>query len=389
MKKTKPELILAIILGILLIIMVIVLMVKPKSNKDVIQTGAEMTTSEQGQTSKQKEIIQKSREEELKNASMHSGKVLCQIGEQIIYYKDTNKTIYQFKEGETQGKKLATLKTGAEKIYFDGESVYAIPSYYSGKGIYRIDLAGKVTTIYSGAALQLWLTQDSIYFVKQIGYDTINQNPQGTLCKMNKDGSGVVELAKSVKNYFFLQNDKIYYTTQNREMYVISQDGSNPEKLAEGRKFALNVEDNYLLYIDYADQESEHILSLTDKTDTAIGHFGLVYHFMGNTYVNLRKKPENGNLEDDYTLVQIDQNGKVKELGKILTPQDTLCYVIEGKAYINNGQEGMRIVDLATKQKIDKDGLTASSFYLGGYGYTVQSSKEAEIELKKVDLLVE
>lgn len=389
MKKTKPELILAVILGILLIIMIIVLIVKPKSNKDVTQTGAEIGTSEQRQTSQQKEKIQKAREEELKNSSMHSGKVLCQMREQIIYYKDTNKTIYQFKEGETQGKKLATLSLGAEKLYFDGECVYAIPSYYSGKGIYRIDLTGKVTTIYSGVSLQLWLSQDSIYFVKQIGYDTINQNPQGTLCKMNKDGSGVVELAKSVKNYFFLQNDKIYYTTQNREMYVINQDGSNQVKLTEGRKFALNVEDNYLLYIDYADQEAEHILTLSDKTDTVIGHYGLVSHFMGNTYVNLRKKLENSTLEEDETLVQIDQEGKVKELGKILTSQDTLCYVIEGKAYINNAQEGMRIVDLATKQKLDKEDLTLSTFYLGGYGYTIQSSKDSEIELKKVDLLVE
>lgn len=389
MRKTKPELILAVILGILLIIMVIILIVKPKQNKDLIQTGAEMNSAEQTQTSRQKEKIQKAREEEMKNSSMHSGKLLCQMGEKMIYYKDTNKTVYQFKEGESQGKKLATLSVGAEKIYFDGEAVYAIPSYYSGKGIYRIDLEGKVTTIYSGVSLQLWLTEDHIYFVKQIGYDTINQNPQGTLCRMNKDGSEVVELAKSVKNYFFLENNKIYYTTQNREMYVIDQDGNNQVKLTEGRRFALNVEENYLLYLDYADQEAEHILSLKDKTDTTIGHFGQVYHFMGNTYVNLRKKTENGTIENDYTLVQIDQEGKVKELGKILTPQDTLCYIIEGKAYINHVQNGMHIVDLATQQKEEKDNLVVSNFYLGGYGYTIQSAKDGEIEWKKIDLLEE
>ena len=49
-----------------------------------------------------------------------------------------------------------------------------------------------------------------IYFVNQIGFDTINQNPQGTLCSMEKDGTQITNIAENVKNYFYINNNKIY-----------------------------------------------------------------------------------------------------------------------------------------------------------------------------------
>ena len=33
---------------------------------------------------------------------------------------------------------------GIEKIYFDGEYIYLLPSYYRGKGITKIDLLGNL-----------------------------------------------------------------------------------------------------------------------------------------------------------------------------------------------------------------------------------------------------
>ena len=62
-----------------------------------------------------------------------------------------------------------------------------------------------------------------------------------------------------------LNNNKIYYTTQNRKMYQINTDGTEQTELAQGRKFVLNVTDKYLTYIDYAEQEAKHILNLETK----------------------------------------------------------------------------------------------------------------------------
>ena len=85
---------------------------------------------------------------------------------------------------------------------------------------------------------------------------------------MNKNGEELKEIASSVKNYFYIQNDKIYYTTQTRQMYQMNLDGTSPELIQEGRKFALGVSGKYLIYIDYANQELTNIYNLETKEET-------------------------------------------------------------------------------------------------------------------------
>jgi len=119
---------------------------------------------------------------------------------------------------------------------------------------------------------------------------------------MDKDGQNVEELVQNIKNYFFLQNDKIYYTTQDRKMYSINKDGSEQKELTQGRKFVIYVSDKYLIYIDYTSQEAEHILNLETNEDTVIGHFGQLRNYQGRTFVNARKRLDDGSIEDDYTL---------------------------------------------------------------------------------------
>ena len=91
---------------------------------------------------------------------------------------------------------------------------------------------------------------------------------------MDKDGNNIKELAENVKNYFYIQNNKIYYTTQDRKMYVIDIDGSNKEELVQGRKFVINTADKYIVYIDYSSQEAKHIFNLDTKEDSIVGYFG-------------------------------------------------------------------------------------------------------------------
>ena len=58
----------------------------------------------------------------------------------------------------------------------------------------------------------MWLTDDEIYFIDQIGFDDMNQTPQGNLCIIDKDGQNKQTLIDIVKNYFKIQGDYIYYT---------------------------------------------------------------------------------------------------------------------------------------------------------------------------------
>lgn len=390
MKEKKTEIILGIILTILIIIMVVLLFVnsgKRNEQNYISDTKETQTTSTQiSETQSTNTNQQKIEKLEEKNQSMQSGALFCKIEDTIVYYEEKTKSIYTFNNNENKGSKIGTLESGANKIYFDGQNIYAIPSYYKGRGIYKIDLQGKVEKIYEQASLQLWLTDDQIYFVKQIGFDEINQNPQGTLCVMNKDGSGVTEIAQNVKNDFFIQNDKIYYTTQNRKMYEIKTDGTNQVQLTEGRRFVLNVSEQYLLYIDYGDQEAYHILNLETKEDTVIGKDGFTLEALGNTYVNINRKIENGTIETEPTFMKIEKDGKVTEVEKIVPIDDEILYVTEKKIYASSKTTGNYQIDIETKQKENVEELKECKYYVGNKAYEVNTDTNGEMTLKTVDL---
>ena len=273
MEEKKGNLILGIILAILMIIAIVIVIVNP--NKE--DKTAKITQNIKGETNIQKQSDSNEKninDEEEKNTSMNTGGKFCKIDNKIVFYEDINKSIYLYNVDENKTTKLATVEDSIDKMYFDGENIYYVPSYYMGKGIYSVDLQGNTKKIYDGSSLQLWIDGDKIYFVKQIGYDQINGNPQGTLSVMDKDGTNITELSENLKNYFYIQNDKIYYTTQDRKMYVIDKDGSNKEELVQGRKFVIDTADKYIVYIDYASQEAKHILNLDTKEDSIVGYFG-------------------------------------------------------------------------------------------------------------------
>jgi hypothetical protein len=271
-------------------------------------------------------------------------------------------------------------------MYFDGENIYYVPYYYQAKGIYKIDLQGNVKKIYNGASLQLWITESEIYFVNQIGYDDLNQNPQGTLCVMDKDGQDVKELAKNIKNYFFIQNEKIYYTTQDRKMYAINLDGSEPVNLVQGRKFVIASSDNYIVYVDYANQEANHILNTKTNEDIIVGYFGETIKSQGKTYLNTRKILEDGAIDTDYTLFEIDEDGNTTEIGNVNNLEETIKYIANEKLYASNQQEGTYIIDLENKNKENASNYNNCSFYIGGYGYKIENSEDEEIIIEKLEL---
>ena len=332
MEEKKGNIVLFSILVLLMIVAIAIVIVNPNKIEKTPEMHEEI---QENQIDNKNEInINQINEQEERKVSMQDGANFCKIGSQIIFYEDRNKTIYLHDLNESKTSKLVTLQHDLNKMYFDGQNVYYIPSYYSAKGIYKIDLQGNIQKIYEGTSLQLLITENEIYFVKQIGYDDFNHNPQGNICKMDKDGQNVEEVVQNIKNYFFLQNDKIYYTTQDRKMYSINKDGSEQKELTQGRKFVIYVSDKYLIYIDYTSQEAEHILNLETNEDTVIGHFGQLRNYQGRTFVNARKRLDDGSIEDNYTLFEIVEDGKIKEITKVANFGADLRYIVNEKAYI-------------------------------------------------------
>ena len=240
MKEKRTEIILSIILFILLIIALVMAIINPQKTKDTSSIEKQQNIEKEEVANNSNKNTETNKLEE-KTKSMQSGNTFCKIEGTIIYYQDSDKGIYIQKENDNQFTKLATIENGLEKMYFDGTSIYYMPNYYNDKGIYKVDLQGNTQKISENSSLQLYITDDKIYFVKQIGYDDYNKNPQGTLCVMDKDGSNLIELAQNIKNDFFISNGKIYYTTQTREMYQIDLDGTNKINLAKGRKFVIGA----------------------------------------------------------------------------------------------------------------------------------------------------
>ncbi len=385
MEEKRGNFILGIILAILMIIAIVIVIVNP--NK--VEKTAKTTKNVQGEASTQGQFernINQINDEEEKNASMNDGGKFCKVNNKIVFYEDANKSIYLYNLDDNKTNKIATVESSIDRLYFDGENIYYIPSYYMGKGIYKTDLQGNVKKIYEGSSLQLWISEEKIYFVKQIGYDQINGNPQGTLSVMDKDGNNIKELAENVKNYFYIQNNKIYYTTQDRKMYVIDIDGSNKEELVQGRKFVINTADKYIVYIDYSSQEAKHIFNLDTKEDSIVGYFGEIKEFQGETYINVRIRLDDGSLETDYTLFKIQEDGTVENLGKIANFGTDLKYIINGKAYLSNQQEGTYTIKLENGEKEGSDNYNKCRYFLGGYGYKIDDSNKDDIKIERIEL---
>lgn len=387
MDNKKGNIILGIILAILMVIAIAIVIINPNKVETVNYTKEqEDGNSESTSLINTNKVNNEELEKEEKQISMQKGGDFCKIGTTAVFYEEENKSIYTYNTEEKITKKIAEVPNGAEKIYFDGENIYSIPSYYKGKGIYKIDLNGTVTKIYEGSSLQLWLTDNKIYFVNQIGYDTINQNPQGTLCSMDKDGTNITNIAEKIKNYFTVNNDKIYYTTQNRKMYQINIDGTDEIELTQGRRFVLTVNDKYLTYIDYAEQEAKHILKLDTKEDVLVGYFGEVKTYAGNTYVNIRKRLDDGSIDEKYTLFEIKEDGTANEIGQYADFGTDLNYIINDKAYISNQNDGASIINLKDGEKLSSEDYKNCIYYLGGYGYKIDNSDLDDIKVERIEL---
>ena len=321
---------------------------------------------EETQKTEQNEIQEQQEKEEVKH-SMTSGDDFVKIDNIIAYLNPLEVNYLNIFNMETGEAIIVDTPKALSKIYFDGENIYGVPNHYTGQGIYKIDLQGNVTQIYEGESAQLWLTEDKIYFVKQDGFDQINQIPQGDLCSMDKNGENITTIIPNTRNYFKIQNDKIYYSNmETKALYVANLNGENIQELAQGRITISEVTDEYIIYLDYADSETYHILYLDDMTNHEVGRFGNCYIRQNEGYLFTRKLTDGtGNIENEFSIFRIDTESKEeKQIYKYKVGVPYLVYVYQNKAYIRN-QELERI-DLETG---NIEGTVKSGYYLDGYCY--------------------
>ena len=192
--------------------------------------------------------------------------------------------------------------------------------------------------------------------------------------------------SRKIKNYFAINNDKIYYTAQNRKMHEINIDGSNDTEIAQGRKFVITLNYKYLTYVDYAEQEAIHILNLETKDDVLVGYFGMVREYAGNTYINIRKRLDDGSLDEKYTLFNVKEDGTATEIGQFADFGTNLNYIINDKIYVGNSRDGVSIVNLKNGEKQTAEDYNNCRYYLGGYGYKVDDSNLDDIKVEKIEL---
>lgn len=397
----RKNTIIGIILAILMITAIIIGILNPNKVKTInnviniknknelnIEGKLNNTQAENNQTTSiltETEILQ---QEEKEYSMQNIRNKFCKVGNIAIYYNLENKNLYTYNLENNQIKKLASLQFSPDNIYFDGANVYIPVPYYNtanDKGIYKIDLNGNITKIYNDLSLQIILTDNKIYFVKQIGYDEINQNPQGELYYMDKDGQNVTKIADSVKNYFYMNNNKIYYTSQDRKMYQIDLEGNNQSELVQGRKFVLEVNDKYLIYTDYGDKEAKHILNLETHEDILLGYFGSAIKCDGKLYINAKKRLDDGSISEKLTIFELNENGTLKEYGTVGDITFTK-YVINNKAYLTSENNEIKVINLENMQEEDNTNYKDYQYFIGGCGYKIDSSNVDNIKIEKIEL---
>ena len=99
-----------------------------------------------------------------------------------------------------------------------------------------------------------------------------------------------------------------------------------------------------------------------------------------------RKRLDDGSLETDYTLLEIKEDGIVQEYGKFADFGTDLKYIMNGKAYLYNQQEGTYTINLEDNQKENAGNYKECRYFLGGYGYKIDDSNEKDIKVERIEL---
>ena len=104
------------------------------------------------------------------------------------------------------------------------------------------------------------------------------------------------------------------------------------------------------------------------------------------TYLNARKRLDDGSLENEFTLFEIQDDATVKEIGKIANMGTELKYIVNKKAYLSTQQEGTYTINLENNQKETEEKYNDCRFFLGGYGYKINDADINDIKIERIEL---
>jgi len=318
-----------------------------------------------------------------KNYSMQTGEIFAKVGNTMVFSTFFDNCIYKYDLKNKELTNLCELEDGILHLYFDGEYIYCMPYYYRGKGIYKIDLSGNVEKIYSGASLQLWITDNEIYFVDQIGFDDINQIPQGNICKMDKNGNNKQVIIENARGNFTLYNNKFYYIDNNSKgVFTANIDGTEAKELAKGRNSITAVTDEYVCFIDFSDNQRQKVVYLDNNEVVVTGMFGSVKKYNNKTYTYSRKVINEDNIENEYTMYKLE-NKNIEEILKSEDVMPYLAYIYEDYAYIRDGNEMYRVnLKDNSREKLNSE----YSFFIGNKAYSINENDGKTSDIRIYDL---
>ena len=93
----------------------------------------------------------------------------------------------------------------------------------------------------------------------------------------------------------------------------------------------------------------------------------------------MREEYNNENIESHYKMI-------LELIEKGIICSEDLKYIINGKAYLSNQQEGTYTINLEYNQKESADNYTNCRYFLGGYGYKIDDSNEEDIKIERIEL---
>lgn len=324
--------------------------------------------------------------------SMQNGGEFVKIGKTIAYADAIKGNIYIFNLENNQAKKLCSIN-GVKKIYFDGEHIYAIDTLE--KGIFKIDLLGNIEKIYDGNSLQLLITENEIYFVKQVGYDYINNTPQGNIYKMDKNGNNVQLLIENIKHYFYVVDNYIYYIDKDtRSVYRADIDGQNKIQIAKGRNTINAVTDKYLAYTDnscYINDEIKYpfikIIFFDTNEQVEFDNPKGFYTNGDETYF-YTSSYGGRDFESINKLFSLDiENNKIIEKWRYEDEanSDWLFYVYNENAYFSNNSTTVR---LNINNKNEKENMKFNTtYFLDGKAYEFSLNSKIGLNIFELDNL--
>lgn len=170
--------------------------------------------------------------------------------------------------------------------------IYAVNNkiYYIGEdsNIYKMNLDGSNRELVSDNETgYIGITDKYIIYNEEI--DENAEIPSYQTCIMNLDGTEKRVILENTRLYTVnVINDVIYYTDKDLRIYKVNLDGTENELVFETEAYNLNVTEDYIYYLNYADIENEDKTICINRVNLdGTDHQIIKKLYSGTSFVNI------------------------------------------------------------------------------------------------------